>query len=111
MLSKEDILKAEDRKIEIVDVPEWGGQVGIRVMSGAERDRWELDFITKPGNREVRASLLAFTLCDENGKPLFTEADVKALGEKSGAVLTRLFVVAKRLSAVGAEDVEELEKN
>ncbi len=47
-------------------------------------------------------------ICDEEGKPLFTRSDVEKLGQKSAAVLDRLFTVAQRLSGVAEKDVEEL---
>ena len=36
LLSKEQILKSDDLKSEIVAVPEWGGDVKVRVMTGTE---------------------------------------------------------------------------
>ena len=40
-LSKDQILAADDRKREQVDVPEWGGHVFIGTMSSRRRDRFE----------------------------------------------------------------------
>jgi hypothetical protein len=45
---------------------------------------------------------------DEDGKRVFTEAEVKALGAKSARALDRLFDTARRLSGLGDEDVETL---
>ncbi|MFE3382837.1 hypothetical protein [Streptomyces anulatus] len=44
-LSAEQILDADDLAIEDVPVPEWGGTVRVKGMSGTERDRFEAGFV------------------------------------------------------------------
>ena len=44
-LSRDQILKAADLKVEKVDVPEWGGAIYLKVMSVGERDSYELSLI------------------------------------------------------------------
>ncbi len=72
-LKKEDILKANDSYYEDVDVPEWGGSVRIKVMSGSERDAYEASIYELKGtevkfNREdFRSKLLAKVIVDEKG--------------------------------------------
>jgi len=116
-LTKEQILAADDRPIEQVHVPEWGGCVFVRSMTGNERDRMDVTFA---GSREqperavgLRASVVAACLCTEEGEPLeFTPEELRELGsKKSAAVIERVFDVAQRLSGLSQEDVEELEKN
>jgi hypothetical protein len=51
------------------------------------------------------------TIVDEEGNRLFSDADVKLLGQKSAAALDKLFEVAQKLSGLKDEDVEELAKN
>lgn len=118
MLSKEQILAADDIKTETVDVPEWGGTVIIRMMSGTARDAYEASMVGfKNGQRvadltNMRAKLVAATLVDESGEPLFTdEADIAALAAKSAAALERLFKVAQRINGLGNDSVEEAQKN
>ena len=41
ILSKEAILAADDLPREKVNVPEWGGEVLVRTMSGTDRDAFE----------------------------------------------------------------------
>ncbi len=113
-LSKKDILTADDLKREIVPVPEWGGDVWVRGMNGAERDKFESGIVEMRGKEQtlnmanVRAKLASLTLCDEEGKRLFSEQDVQALSQKSATALQRVFSVAQRLSGIGDDDVEEL---
>ena len=56
----------------------------------------------------IRAKLCALTICDESGTRLFNEADVQALGEKSAVELSKVFIVAQRLSGITDADVKEL---
>jgi hypothetical protein len=113
-LTKDDILKAQDLKTETVHVPEWGGDVTVRGMTGAERDKFEASIVTSKGKDRavnmvnIRAKLASLTICDEQGKRLFSEADVEKLSAKSAAVLQRIFIVAQKLSGIGEADVKEL---
>jgi hypothetical protein len=117
ILTREAILEASDINVELVDVPEWGGAVYVRTMTGAERDAFEATMVEKRGKdfevnlRNLRAKLAAFTVVDEHGNRLFSEEDIQILAGKSAAALQRIFNVASRLSGVSAEDVQELAKN
>lgn len=114
LLSREQILGADDVGTEDVEVPEWGGSVRVRGLSGAERDAYEASLVrTRGKNQEVnlqnvRAKLVAWSVIDENGERLFAQSDVKALGEKSASALDRVWEVARKLSRLSDEDVEEL---
>jgi len=116
-LSKDQILNANDLKIEEVQVPEWGGSVFVRGMTGSERDKYEASVTKLRGKeaqvdmRNMRAKLLVYTVCDESGTPLFSEADIEALGKKSANALQRLWEVAVRLSGISGQEAEEIEKN
>jgi len=115
MLSRDEILKADDLKRVSISVPEWGGEVYLRIMAGHERDAFETEFVangkTDKNFTNVRARLCARCLCDETGARLFSDADITALGQKSGAALDRVFAAAKKLNGIGAADIEELVKN
>jgi hypothetical protein len=116
-LSKDHILKAEDRKYQDVDCPEWGGTVKVQSLSAAERDAFEVSIMTGKGkNRDVnlknlRAKLVIMTAVGEDHVPLFTELDVVSLGQKSAAAMDRVFTAAQKLSGLRPEDIEELTKN
>jgi len=116
-LSKADILAASDLLSESVHVPEWGGEVLVRGLTGAQRDEFEASVVVGKGsNRDVniknlRAKLVALSVVDETGALVFSDADVKALGDKSAVALQRVFEVAQRLSGLSGADVEELSKN
>ncbi len=116
-LSKEQILNANDIATEVVAVPEWGGEVRVRGLSAAERDRFEERIVKREGKHarviltDVRAKLAALSMVDERGERLFNDGEVAVLTRKSAAALQRVFEVAQRLSGLTDEDVEELEKN
>ena len=117
-LSRDDILKAADNEPEEVDVPEWGGSVLVRGMTGRERDAFEVSLM-QPGRggrkvmdpANVRAKLVARCVVDDDGGRLFTDADVAELGGKSAAAVDRVYAVAARLSGMGADDQEELTRD
>lgn len=118
-LTAADILGTDDLKRELVEVPEWGGHIYIRTMTGTERDAFEASCLnvsasgkSKPPNlANFRARFIAQVACDESGAILFTAAQVKELGDKSASALNRCFSVAQRLSGLSDDDVEELVKN
>jgi hypothetical protein len=117
-LTKEQILAAADLPEEVVDVPEWGGKVLIRGMTGAERDAFEESvMVTRGNNRELnlrnfRAKLVARSIVDPVTKErMFTDNEIAELGKKSARALQRVFEAALRLNGMTAESVEELTKS
>lgn len=114
ILSRDEILAASDIQIEMVEVPEWGGSVYVKGMTGAERDRFEAGVVTTNGQdsslnmNDLRAKLCAICICDEAGKPLFSSRDVKELTKKSASALQRVFKKAQSLSGLTDDDLEEL---
>lgn len=112
-LTADQILAADDLGLLRVEVPEWGGDVFVRVMSVGERDEYERQWIGKKetGIENFRTQYLARVLCDDKGKLLFSREQIAALAQKSGAVMGRLFDVAMRHNKMTEEDVKELGKS
>jgi hypothetical protein len=117
LLSKSDIFGADDRRYEDVFVPEWGGTVRLRGLTGSERDDFEGSITKVVKGKEVRdvrnfrARLIALSAVNEDGTRMFDPNEVAALGRRSSAALSRLFDVACRLSGITDDDVKELEGN
>lgn len=113
MLTRDQILAAQDRKFEDVDVPEWGGKVRVGTMTGAQRDAFEASLVVngKADVSNARAKLVAVCLVNEKGAPLFSAADIDALGQKSSAALTRVADVARRLNRIGEDELEAAKGN
>lgn len=113
MLTKEQILSVSDIKTEQIDVPEWGGSVKIKVMTGTERDAFEQSVVEgqKTDLRNIRARFCSIIIVDDDGKRLFTDADISALGKKSGTALGRIFDAGQKINCLTKDDFKELEKN
>jgi hypothetical protein len=117
VLTREQILAAQDFKQETVPVPEWGGEVLVRGLTGAQRDEFEASWYTGEGKdrklnlENLRARLVALSVVNEKGERQFSAKDVKALGEKSALALDRVFDAAQRVSGFTGNDVEKLAGN
>lgn len=111
-LTREQILAADDSKLEKVSVPEWGGDVYVRVMNGDERDEYEeWSGVKDRGLVGVRGRLASLCIVSEAGERLFTEADIAILGKKAASALERIVSAAMKLNRLGKDDVEDLAKN
>jgi len=116
LLSKDQILSADDRRYEVVEVPEWGGEVRLRSLTGRERDAFEASFQDTKGGKgkgsnldNFRARLVAKCAVDESGKLLFAnKSEVDQLGNKSVAALQRLFDKCNEMNGISEQDVEEM---
>lgn len=117
LLSRQAVLDAPELIYEDVEVPEWGGTIRVKAISGAERDRFEASVAERKGRKvrynmeNLRARLVQLAAIDEAGKLLFKRNDVAVLGQKSAAALNRVFEVARRLAGISEDDLEELEEN
>ena len=124
ILTKDQIMKVDDLKIETVDVSKWwDGEVLVMGMTGTGRDAFEAETmdlneeesdetegkISKKNLVNFRARLVAATVVDENLNLIFNPGDIIALGLKNGAALDKIFDVSQRLS--GLTDIEEKVKN
>lgn len=116
LLNRDQILAVADIQFATVEVPEWGGAVKIRSMSGADRDAHEMWLTSRPETEKgfqlsnLRAHMAAMSIVGEDGEPLFSDADVEALGKKSSAALDRVYQAIITLNAIGQKDVAALEK-
>jgi len=118
MTIRDAILEVQDLPQEKVQTDEWAPAVPfvwIRGLSAAERDQWEQGLtatingriVPKTKIKNLRAQFVVKILVDENGDRIFKDNEVDLLGNKSAAVLDRLWDVGRRLSGMQTE--EELE--
>lgn len=114
LLTRDEILATDDIKSEVVAVEEWGGSVMVRGLTGVQRDAFEESMVEMRGRtrtmnlRNFRANLVARSIVDGKGKRVFSNDDIERLGQKSAAALTRVVLVAQRLSGLDAAAVDEL---
>ncbi len=114
LLTAAEILAADDLPTEDVEVPEWGGTVRVRALTGAERDALEASVVeqrgkkTKTNLKDFRAKLVARSVVNEAGQLAFSESDIKLLSQKNAGALDKVATVASKLSGMSEDDVEEL---
>lgn len=113
MLTRDQILAAQDMSIERIDVEAWGGTVCVRMLSGRERDRFEQWVSSGAGQPRdnIRARLASLTICDDAGQRVFTDDDVLALGDKSSAALDIVCAAAMRINGLDGNAFETAKKN
>jgi hypothetical protein len=110
-LTKQQILSGRRAAPVALDVPELGGTVLVRMMNGVQRERFERVY-GATDRTDIRATLLAFTVVDDEGTPLFDEKDVAAINTMVDApVLMRLYDEALKLNRVTQDQIEELAGN
>lgn len=113
LLTREDILGAQDIVTERIPVPEWGGDVIVRSLTARQIEILQ-DRIKGKGLRGATALLASAAIVDENGKPVFNsriQSEVDALGRKSMAGLQRVMNAILKMNALDPEEVEALAKN
>ena len=113
-LNKQDILSVQDCKVVEVNVPEWGGSVFVKVMSGKQRDAWEASVVSrkdkdgKINTAGLRSMLVATCVCDESGNEIFTAEDIPEIENKNASVLQRIFDEAAKLNGLTGESAEAI---
>jgi hypothetical protein len=107
-LTREQILTSrKDRKPVPLEVPEWGGEVYVRVLSA--KDQAELSDGVKPA--EVPIRVLVHCLVDETGQPILKEEDTEALAEEDFPIIMRVFAFAAKLNGLSTKELEEAMEN
>ena len=111
---RERILAADDIKVEMVPVPEWGVDIEVRGMNGV--DRGAILDAAAANDGETTAStmfldvVLATAYDPISGTRIFTDADRGALAQKSAAALDRVALVGMRLSGMEGQAVDDAKK-
>lgn len=117
VLTAQDILDANDVRTERIEVPEWGGDVIVRNLTGTERDSYEASMQVQRGNRYepnpvgARARLVVRACIDEDGKRLFADNQADALSAKNADVLDRLWDRIAELSGITQKASADAEGN
>lgn len=110
-LTAETILGKDDTRIEPVDVPEWGGRVYVRSSKGTVVDEvlgimQSLQVDKGLNAAKFSAEVVARTVCDRDGKLLFTVNQAGALREKDYRPVERLATAGMKMLGIdiGAQD-------
>jgi hypothetical protein len=117
--TRDALLESDSLITEDVYLPEpINAWYRVKGLTGAERERYERSLGTikngvwrSSANGQSLARLCALSVVDEKGAKLFSEEDISKLAQKNAAILTRISDVARRLSGLTEEDIEDLEGN
>ena len=117
LLTKDQILAAEDIKTDTVPVPEWGGEVQIKMLTGTEYGQLQATMHAGKSKDAAKnlidfyARLAASSIVSPGGARMFSASEVATLGGKSAAALQRVCDSAMKFNRIGADAVDELTKN
>lgn len=115
MLTRDQILAAQDLQVTRVPVPEWGdgAEVCVRVMTGREFDTFNARIAALAVGEAFnqRAYVCALTMCDEQGGRLFDVQEVDALADKNAVALDRVYEASCSLNLLREVDREAAKKN
>ena len=112
----EEILNRDDFTFEELEVPEWGGTIRIRSLSGNERTKITNMVQKRKDGDGMFEQVVIFAAVDENGKRIFRDDHLAALKEKSATVSQRIGQKVLELSGFtnpteNIPGVESAEKN
>lgn len=117
-LTRDQILQAaRNAKIERdeLTVPELGGKIFVRGMSGTERDEFEEGLRIRKGKRagqndlrNFRAKLAVKVIVTEEGQRILNDDDAAIFGKMPAGVLDRIISRCQELSGTAEEEVEDL---
>lgn len=99
MLTRDEILKHCAIRKEVVSVPEWGGDVYVKVLTVGERLALEKE---KDGDNSVLL-LVASALVGEDDEPLFDRESLKNVSAPAFLVVAE---AVKRINKMGVDDAE-----
>lgn len=133
-LDRAAILAAQDLEFEDIDVPEWGGTVRVYALSVTQRE--ELFLLMIDASESIRASskrkdedgelsikldisrlarskaqVVIWCVADADGKRLFQQSDLDAIGLKSGDVIERLYNRVMAISGTNDLALGDISKN
>ncbi|WP_254510421.1 hypothetical protein [Anatilimnocola floriformis] len=115
MSIKQQILAANDLRLEKLEIPEWNVNLWVRAWDGSARSRHEdrARALSKGAStRFLREHIVAISVCDEEGRLVFDEdKDLEALSKKSSAILDRIVAAALKVNAITADDLNDLKKS
>ena len=105
LLTRAELDAAEDIEYRVVHIPEWGGSIRLRALTGSDRDSydaesWRLSQAGAGPIADFRVRRVARAIVDADGKRLYSDKDVAALGKRSGAVLDRLDDIVSEMSGL-----------
>lgn len=109
-LNRESILAIKP-KTEVVEVPEWGEGVCVRVRQIGSADAINIKQFSGP---DQNARLAALVMVDEEGRTLFDQdnaEDIEFLSRTRANIIDRICLAAMNLNGISEEQIREAVKN
>lgn len=105
-LSREAILESRrNRKPVRLEVPEWGGEVWVKVLSA--RDQASLAEAETDDPLDIPLRVIVRCIVDESGTPLFADDDREALSLEDAPVIMRVFGFAAKVNGLTTAELDE----
>lgn len=113
-LTAEQITAAKDFRIEPLEMPAWGGTVYVRSLS--LRDGRVFQSVSASAaqgtfNIDDMVKIVAVTLCDADGRRLFSDDNIEALVEKGLDNIRVVFDKAVQVIGLTKSGVDEEKKD
>lgn len=121
---KDEIRSINDRKVEEVEVPEWGeGKVIVCELSAKAQGLYRASILDIKGTthrmrlEDADAKLVIQCVLDPEAygrgerKLYFSDSDLEWLGTKSARAIDRIVKVAQRLSGMTKDEADAIAKN
>lgn len=118
LLGRNDFIGASAVRYETATLP-WDPTRAIRVRSLPDRvqSKYELENLSEDGSpnaerlQTAKRRLVALTMVDADGKTFLTEADVKAMEDTDGKLISFAFNLAQKHCNIEQASKEALVKN
>jgi hypothetical protein len=111
-MNKEQLFAALEAEVKAVEVKAVNALLYFKVLTGRARD--EFQALIAAGDKTAshfEAAIVAATVVDETGTPVFSSEDVAALRDKSAGAVSEIAKVALDVNKIGADAEEAAVKN
>ena len=108
------ILTKDDFRYEVINVPEWGGDLRLKSLSGMERSQIiRMTQKQKDTADGVFEKCIIFAAVDNDGRKIFedNEATLKVLQTKDAGVTQKIGQKVLEISGLTKDALENAEKN
>lgn len=106
-LTKDQLMTARNANCATIDIPELGGEVGLRLMSLRESAEFSALSADMDGTESMQL-YASYLIADEKGDRMFTADEV---GELPAKILMAIVDEGNRINGVDDDEVEDAAKN
>lgn len=109
-ITKDSFLQACTPKVHQLEVEGLDEPLVIRVLTGSELDRLESAIAdpSDPLRKNMRCTIAAWVIVDDDGKRMFSDADLDQVGGLSGGVLQAVMDAALDHSGLTSDDIDSV---